>query len=258
MFSFFRSKSKKVPSLEVNIVEDFHDVIPISEYFHKETGVIFDRQESILKNKVISFCRQRRIHSFSKLLTNLDTDYQLKQELIDHLTTNETFFYREIKQIDTLVELVKKYSSSVDILCAPSSTGEEPYSIVIALLEAGVSPNKISILGIDINSDAINRANEAIYKERNVRNLSSELKNKYFSKDNDKYILNKSVKSLVSFKVINLFNESFKNLGKFDFIFSRNMLIYFDKETKVRAKKLLESMRKSDEHQIFFGHADLF
>jgi len=258
MFSFFKKKNKEVPTVEEKIVENFDDIGEVSEYFHKETGVTFDKQESILKNKVISFCRQNSIYSFSKLLSEINVNKNLKQSLIDHLTTNETYFYREIKQIEALVKLVKNDGSNVRILCAPSATGEEPYSIAMMLLESGVSSSKIDILGIDINSDAIQKANKAIYGERNVRNLTDSLKGKYFTKEADKYILKDSVKSLVNFKVINIFDQEFKSLGKFDFIFSRNMLIYFDKETKLKAKKILEDMRKTDEHCIFFGHADLY
>jgi chemotaxis protein methyltransferase CheR len=258
MFSFFKSKSKKVPSLEPKVVEDFENVKEISEYFHKETGVTFDRQESILKNKVISFCRQNSIYSFSDLLTNIKNNSELRQGLIDHLTTNETYFYREVKQMDELVQLVKDAKKSVRILCAPSATGEEPYSIAIKLLEAGVSPGNIEIQGIDINSEAIQKAKIAVYGERNVRNLSVGLRNKYFTQIEDKYALKESVKSIVNFRVANIFDDDFKSLGKFDFVFSRNMLIYFDKETKLRAKRILEDMRKNDEHCVFFGHADLY
>jgi len=188
----------------------------------------------------------------------VDEDAAIKQELIDYLTTNETFFYREFRQIAELTELVKGYGRGVEILCAPSATGEEPYSIAIALLEAGVLPSKIKIVGIDINSDALQKAREALYKERNVRNLTEDIKDKYFDKEGDLYALKSSVKSHVTFRLENLFDPSFVNIGKFDFIFSRNMLIYFDKETKLKAKGILESLRKSDQHDIFFGHADLF
>ncbi|MBN2783023.1 MAG: protein-glutamate O-methyltransferase CheR [Campylobacterales bacterium] len=240
-------------------VEEFDDVALVAEYFQKETGIItYERQYSILQNKVAFFCRQNGISSFVKLLDELDRNINLKQELIDTLTTNETFFYREFKQIESLVELVKKSDFDVSILCAPSSTGEEPYSIAIALLEAGVSSKKFSIVGIDINADAIKKAKIATYGERNIRNLSQSILNKYFTKDGNKYIINESVKSLVSFRIENIFDNSFKNLGKFDFVFSRNMLIYFDKETKLKAKEILESMRKTDEHGVFFGHADLY
>jgi len=260
MFSFFRKKGQKETTKPTShYTENFDDVSAVAEYFYKETGITFEKQMSILKSKVSSFCRQRKILSFEALLREIQTDNVLKQELIDYLTTNETFFYREIKQIKELVELVKqKNSVNTKILCAPCATGEEPYSIAIALLESGAAASSFHILGIDINADAITKAKKAVYKERNIRNLSPEILHKYFIIENERYILKESVKSLVSFEVANIFDDSFTRLGKFDFVFSRNMLIYFDKETKLRAKNILESMRKDDTHDVFFGHSDLF
>ncbi len=260
MFDFFKKKKENLVEKTVEKVEptDYENVHLIADYFKNETGVTFEKQTSILKNKVMTFCKQRDIYSTNKLLEKIKSDEALKQELINYLTTNETFFYREFSQIQELVSLVKSAHTNVKILCAPSATGEEPYSIAIALLEAGVSSNTFSIVGIDINSDAIAKAQKAIYKQRNVRNLSEEVIIKYFSQENEVYILKNSIKSLVEFKLANIFDDSFQSLGKFDFIFSRNMLIYFDYETKVKAKKILESLRRSDAHGVFFGHADLF
>ena len=260
MFSFFRERVQK-ETIEPAAVytENFDDVAMVAEYFYKETGITFEKQMSILKSKVSSFCRQRKISSFETLLRDIQIDTSLKQELIDYLTTNETFFYRESKQIQELVSLVKqKNSSNTTILCAPCATGEEPYSIAIALLESGVEASHFHIVGIDINADAITKAKKAVYKERNIRNLTSEILHKYFTVENKHYILKENVKSLISFKIVNIFDKSFQKLGKFDFVFSRNMLIYFDKETKQRAKNILESMRKDETHDVFFGHADLF
>lgn len=260
MFNFF--KKKKIIQEEEKVFykepEDYKNIQQIADYFKNETGVTFDKQESILNNKVMTFCKLRDISSFETLKDLVNQNTKLKQELIDCLTTNETFFYREFKQIKELVELVKDSHGHVEILCAPSATGEEPYSIAIALLEAGVLSSKFNIVGIDINSNAVQKAKDALYRGRNVRNLTPEIINKYFVVDNQTYILNASIKSLVSFKLINLFDESFKSIGKFDFIFSRNMLIYFDKETKLKAKEILQSVRKNDKYDIFFGHADLF
>jgi len=258
MFNFFKKKETVVEDTKRVVVRDYNDVGEIADYFHGVTGINFDTQMSILKSKVTSFCRQRDIHSFSELLKTIKINQELKQELIDYLTTNETFFYREFKQIEELVELVKKSHSNVKILCAPSATGEEPYSIAIALLESGVSASSFHILGIDINSDAISKAQKAVYGERNLRNLTPQVISKYFSLENSKYVLKQEVKSLVSFSIENLFDESFKNIGKFDFIFSRNMLIYFNKETKLKAKSILESLRKTNDNDVFFGHADFF
>ena len=257
MFGLFKKKEKSIDEVEKAVEQtDYTNVELIAEYFKGETGVTFDNQISILTNKVMTFCKQRKINSFTKLLNIVEEDAEIKQELIDYLTTNETFFYREFRQIAELVELVKSHGQAVDILCAPSATGEEPYSIAIALLEAGVLPNKIKIVGIDINSDALKKAREAVYKERNVRNLSDDIKKKYFDINGNLYSLKNSVKSHVTFRLENLFDPSFVNIGKFDFIFSRNMFIYFDTPTKIKAKNILQSMRKNQNQDIFFGHAD--
>jgi chemotaxis protein methyltransferase CheR len=260
MFSFLKKKEAigtEAKKKELQI-EDFTNIEIIADYFKNETGVTFEKQTSILKNKLTTFCKHREIYSFAKLLNIIKIDKEIKQELINYLTTNETFFYREFNQIQELVDLVKKTKTKIDILCAPSATGEEPYSITIALLEAGIQPSNFKILGIDINTDAILQAQTAIYKERNIRNLSDTILNKYFVEDEKHYILKPTVKSQVIYKVVNLFDPSFKSLGKFDFILSRNMLIYFDNETKQKAKKILESMRKNTNQEVLFGHADLF
>jgi chemotaxis protein methyltransferase CheR len=260
MFSFFKKKKIEEASQATHHEEptDYSNITKVAAYFKNETGVTFDKQESVLKNKVMTFCKQRNIASFSKLLNLADTQPTTKQELIDYLTTNETFFYREFLQIAELVTLVKKRNSFVEILCAPSATGEEPYSIAIALLEAGVSSSNFRIVGIDINSGALAKAEQALYRARNVRNLSENIIHTYFDKEDELYALNSRVKSLVSFNLANIFDASFTSIGKFDFIFSRNMLIYFDKETKQKAKEILEKMRKDPNQNIFFGHADLF
>jgi len=258
MLSIFKKKEKVKNVEELILKENYLDIEPIAKYFQNQTGIIFDKQKSILKNKTTSFCRQRDIYSFDELLLQIKSNEYVKQEFINYLTTNETSFYREFRQIEELISHVKKSSKYVKILCAPSSTGEEPYSIAIALLESGVSSNSFEILGIDINSDVIKRAKLAVYKEADIRNLTYELREKYFIKDSDKFRLKESIKSLVSFKICNIFDNSFMNLGKFDFVFSRNMLIYFDKETKKRAKNILENMRNDKSVDVFFGHADLF
>lgn len=259
MFGLFKKKSFFIES-EKRVVkhEDYKDITPIAEYFKNVTGIVFDKQISILTNKVKTFCTHREIYSFMELLNIIKYDLIIKQELIDYLTTNETFFYREFKQIENLVALVKKTSWHVEILCAPCATGEEAYSIAIALLEAGVPKSKFSILAIDINSDALKKAQEARYRERSVRNLSEQIISRYFTKLDESYVLDPTLKPLVRFELANIFDDSFKRIGKFDFIMSRNMLIYFDKETKLKAKAILESLRKDESQEVFFGHADLF
>jgi len=259
MFSFFKKKSKEVvEEIPVEIQRDYEDASKIAAYFKEETGIFFESDRSIIKSKLSIFCKKRDIYSFDALLEKVQRDASLKQEFINELTTNETYFYRELEQIERVVELVNANpNQNIKILCAPCATGEEPYSIAMALLESHTSKN-FSILGIDINSQALKHAQVASYTKRHVQKLSANLIARYFVKEEEQYKVTEQVKSKVIFQIANIFDDDFTKIGKFDYVFSRNMLIYFDKETKLKAKSILESLRKDSSVAVYFGHADLF
>ncbi len=261
MFNFFKSEDPVVKTTATELpkpVCDFENLDRLMRVFKEQTGIEFGEKRSIFKNKVSNFARNNGLESIAECIEQLERDGALKQELIDALTTNETYFFREMGQIKELVAEVKNDYGRVDILCAPGSTGEEPYTIAMELLEAGVAPDKFHITGIDINAHAIEFARRACYREKSLRKTPYELKQKYFTPNNDLYCLDETVKAQASMRVINVFDPEFKRLGKFDYIFSRNMLIYFDHGTKKRVKELLESMLKDGSKSIYFGHADLF
>ncbi len=257
MFSFFKKKSQTKVEKEPLQKEDFEDIEELITYFKKETGIDFFNKKEIIKNKLIIFCRKKDIFSFNLLFEKILKDRVLKQELIDYLTVNETYFFRETPQIKQMIEKAKKLGYKVEILCAPSSSGEEPYTIAMMLLEAGFKQSDFHILGIDISEKIISRALEARYNERSLHRVSLELKERYFMKDGEFFILRDVVKDRVSFRCVNIFDESLHNLRKFDFIFSRNMMIYFDQETKIKAKNILQRLLKRPEETIYFGHADM-
>jgi chemotaxis protein methyltransferase CheR len=125
------------------------------------------------------------------------------------------------------------------------------------LLDAGISPERFHILGIDINSEAIEKARKGIYRERSLHRLPPEMCSRYFTRIDDKYALCEKVTRCVSFRCMNIFESAFLELGAFDIVFSRNMLIYFDRETKIEAKQRLEGRLRDNTSRIFFGHADL-
>ncbi len=260
MFGWF--KKTPPPQREYEPVEQnvagYGDVTMLAEYFQVITGVSFEAQHSILHSKLVTFCKQHAIWSFETCLARAKEEPLLRQALIDYLTTNETYFFREVYQIEALVALVKENAEKVLILCAPCATGEEPYSIAIALLEAGVAASGFHIVGIDINTEAIAKAHQALYSEVKLKNITPEVKARYFTREASKQALRPDLKACITLKTANIFDPEFKNIGRFDYIFSRNMLIYFDKPTKEKAKKILESMRKDPAIPVFFGHADLF
>jgi len=256
MFNFFRkehSKEEKQPPKK----EDFSNIEHFISYIKDETGIDFFNKKDIVKNKLRLFCKKKDIYSFEELLDSIKKNIFLKQEVIDYLTVNETYFFRETKQIEEMIKQAKTLGSKVEILCAPSSSGDEPYTIAIMMLEAGFKPADFHIVGIDISETIINKAKLATYRERNLHKISKELKEKYFFKDDKQYIVKDVVKNQVSFRRINIFDKSLQNLRKFDFIFSRNMMIYFDHETKIKAKNILSGLLKREGDCIYFGHADM-
>jgi len=259
IFGFF---SKKAPTEEraskyIDTQRDYQDTTEIALYFQKQTGISFKKQTSILKSKLTSFCTLRDIYSFDACLKGIKANPHLEQELINYLTTNETYFYREFSQIEQLVKEISQKKTFANILCAPCSTGEESYSIVIALLEAGVSPTSFSIVGIDINSDTLSSAKKGVYSERNVSKMPKQLRSKYFDCRDNSYHLKENIKTPVIFKKINIFETQIKSIGKFDYVLSRNMLIYFAPETKIRATKILKNLLKDTAQNVLYGHADL-
>ena len=255
MFKFLK-KRDLTKNKTYDISYEFDDSSKILEFFKKETGIDFEKKRDVITQKLKNFCIQRGFYGFDPFLNNLMQDKILKQELIDFLSVNETYFYREIRAIKELINSVKN-SSSNQILSIPSSSGEEPYTIAIFLLEAGVSLDKFQIVAVDINQSVIQKAKMAIYSERSLHKVPQNIKEKYFHKIDNKYHLINRVKELVDFRVLNIFDDSFKTLGKFDHIFCRNMLIYFDNQTKQKAIAILKSMLKDSTSQILFGHADL-
>jgi chemotaxis protein methyltransferase CheR len=253
----FDKKEELEEATDISGKEDFSDVSAIAAYFQEMTGITFLKQATILQSKLTTFCRLRHIMSFQILLSRVRQEEGLRQELIDYLTTNESFFNREVRQIEELVRLVRTNEGHIDILCAPCAKGEECYSIAIALLEAGIDAGRFRIIGIDISQEAVNSAYEACYRSRDTANLTDAVKERYFTLHDDKRCLADAVKSKVEFRVLNIFEDQFAKLPKFDYIFSRNLFIYFDDATKQKAKAILEKLLKNESSKIFFGHADL-
>lgn len=165
--------------------------------------------------------------------------------LMDEITTNETYFFRNVPQLAALetkllpeiVETKNKMGfRKLRIWSAASSSGEEAYTMAMILLEKRATLLKdwiIEIVGTDINETVIAQAKEGIYNAYSVRNIPDVYKRKYIREDNGKFILSPDVKKFVSFNKLNLYEDSKMIFMKsFDFIFCANVLIYFDTASK--------------------------
>lgn len=165
--------------------------------------------------------------------------------LMDEITTNETYFFRNVPQLAALenkllpeiVELKNKMGfRKLRIWSAASSSGEEAYTMAMILLEKRSTLLKdwiIEIVGTDINETVIAQAKEGVYNAYSVRNIPDLYKRKYIREDNGKFILSPEVKKFVTFNKLNLYEDSKMIFMKsFDFIFCANVLIYFDTASK--------------------------
>lgn len=257
MFDWF--KPKKSLSLEPQVetkVENFQSPRAVLDRFTAITGIHFNQKESITASKLIHFCRNHGLYSFDELYDAIEQQKDVLEALINMLTVNETYFFRESRQLFFCAERAFRSGKAIRILCAPGSTGEEPYSVAIALLDKGILPQRIEIVSLDINSDVISLAHEGMYSGRSLHKTASHLQEKYFHKVGEMFQIADDVKRLVKFHTVNIFDDALFGLGRFDVIFSRNMLIYFDEATVVRAVERLSRLAKDRETLFFFGHAD--
>jgi len=178
------------------------------------------------------------------MLTSPHGSEELKL-LMDEITTNETYFFRnlpqlaalETKLLPELVETKNKMGfSKLRIWSAASSSGEEAYTMAMILLEKRATLLKdwiIEIVGTDINETMISQAKEGVYNAYSVRNIPDVYKRKYIKEDNGKFIISAEVKKFVTFNKLNLHEDSEMIIMKsFDFIFCANVLIYFDTASK--------------------------
>src|SRR4051794_25376104 len=173
-------------------------------------------------------------------------------EVVEAMTTNETFFFRDKIPFDHLREtilpaLVQARASrqTLRIWCAASSTGQEPYSVAMCVKEfAGLAGWRVEILATDLSQEVLEKSKAGIYSQFEVqRGLPIQMLVKYFTQIGELWQLNPDIRAMVQHRQLNLLQD-FSHLGKFDVIFCRNVLIYFDQDTKTgifgRLAKMLE------------------
>lgn len=204
-----------------------------------------------------------KIDSSREYLQLLAESTQELNELIEEVVVPETWFFRNKTPFDALGNYIKKQilptlqkKEPIKILSAPCSTGEEPYSISIIMLECGVPVNMFKIDAIDISKRALTKARRGIYGKNSFRDVEDKIIDKYFAKIRSGQQLNEEVRKSVNFKLSNFLVGSLSpHPGYYDIIFCRNLLIYFNREIQhVALEKLHRSLKESG--ILFVGHAE--
>ncbi|AQW81513.1 CheR family methyltransferase [Campylobacter pinnipediorum] len=219
------------------------------------SGVDLEPKREITIQRLEAFAKNKRIKTFKEIASIIKYNSETRQDILNLITVNETYFYRELPQLKDVITYAKELPNA-NILCAPCSTGDEVYSLAMIANEMGMDPKLLHIIGIDINSQAIKQANSGVYNDRNLHRLNDFQKNKFFELQNDKYSIKKHNLAKCEFKVLNVFDDSIFNIGKFDIILSRNMMIYFDDNFRLKCIERLHKILK-DDGRLYTGHADL-
>jgi chemotaxis protein methyltransferase WspC len=236
----------------------------------QQTGIDAKIVGSGLIRSAVERCmRQRQIADLPAYWQLLQRDPRAVQELVETVVVPETWFFRDRSPFQFLVThvqgLIKSQQSRLSaplkiaplkILSVPCSTGEEPYSIAMALLQAGIPPAQFQIDAIDISQKNIQQALVGIYSPFSFRNNDVALKATFFTPAGRQYQLQDRVKRLVKFRVGNILQPLTGGIsGSYDIIFCRNLLIYFDPDTRQKVIARLNQLLKPT-GMLFVGHAE--
>jgi chemotaxis protein methyltransferase CheR len=211
------------------------------EYFYRKTGISFDDSKRyFVDRRLADRIKATKSDDFRSyfMLLRFQSSGEECQLLTNEMTVNETYFFREDHHFDCLVHSIlpaivkhKKDSVPIRIWCMPSSSGEEPYSVAMTLLERwpGIHDWDVEIIASDIDTGILNKARIGIFSERSIRNVPPHLLRKYFTKVGHDYQICEDLRNAVEFTRANLAEPlDTRNYRQFDVVFCRNLLIYFD------------------------------
>lgn len=203
-------------------------------------------KERQMKRRIDALISKHGISGYEDYVQVLKTDKARFEEFVNYLTINVSEFYRNIDQWkvmenEIVPELIKKFGKNLKIWSAACSTGDEPYSLVMAL-SRHIPLNMIRITATDIDKQVIAKAKVGLYSEKSIASVPDDLKKKYFTKVGLSYQISDEIKSRVDFKEHNLLENNYPK--DYDMIVCRNVLIYFTEEAKDEVfRKFYQSLK---------------
>jgi chemotaxis protein methyltransferase CheR len=213
-------------------------------------------KQYLVESRLLPLARKASLPGIPELVAKMKSGAEAATaEVVEAMTTNETFFFRDKIPFDHLRETVipamaqaRAARRSLRIWCAASSTGQEPYSIAMCLKEAGslLSGWRTEIVATDLSQAVLEKSKAGIFSQFEVqRGLPIGLLVKYFTQNGELWQINAEIRSMVQHRQLNLLQD-FSHLGVFDIIFCRNVLIYFDQNTKTNIFERLSRMMEPD------------
>ena len=191
-------------------------------------------KEQQMKRRIDTLISRNKISGYEDFVKALKADKELVGEFVSYLTVNVSEVYRNPEQWELMDKqfipmLIEKFGKNLKIWSAACSTGDEPYSLVMAL-SRHLPLNQIKIIATDIDKQILAQAKVGIYNEKSIASVPKDLRDKYFTKIGNSYQISNEIKSRVDFRQHNLIKDPYPD--KCDFIICRNVLIYFTEEAK--------------------------
>ncbi len=230
-------------------------------YLRRTSGLIIDADKAhLVESRVLPIVRREKLSGLAELVGLLESNQSpaLAREVMQAMTINETYFFRDRLPFETFrnVMLPKltadRAGRTIRIWCAACSTGQEPYSLAIILDELAekLAGWQVEILATDLAEAALVKARQGVYSQFEVqRGLTTAQLLRYFNQIGDMWQLNEAIRSRVTFKSFNLLDD-FGPLGRFDIIFCRNVLLYFDVPRKIDVLARLSRMLEKDGYLV--------
>jgi len=216
----------------------------LRKLLRERSGLVLAAEKQYLaESRLLPVARRNGMDTIDELVDRLKgrAPVALTAQVVEAMTTNETFFFRDKLPFDHFRDTImpaliaaRAREKRIRIWCTAASTGQEPYSLAMLLkgMGAAISGYRIDIVATDLSSEILEKAKAGIYTQFEVqRGLAVQLLVKYFDQVGETWQLAPELRSMVQFRPINLLND-FSVLGTFDVVFCRNVLIYFDQDTK--------------------------
>ncbi len=213
-------------------------------------------KQYLIESRLLPLARKSGLPGISELVQKMKVGPSIfVSQVVEAMTTNETFFFRDKVPFDhfresIMPEILRARASrkSIRIWCAAGSTGQEPYSLAMCLKEMGATLSgwRVEILATDLSQEVIEKSKAGIYSQFEVqRGLPIQMLVKYFKQTGELWQVNADIRAMIQHRQLNLLHD-FSLLGVFDVIFCRNVLIYFDQETKVNIFNRLARVTEPD------------
>jgi chemotaxis protein methyltransferase CheR len=222
---------------------------------HSGLDLSADKQY-LIESRLLPLARRAGLSGISDLVQKMKGGTAaFNTQVVEAMTTNETFFFRDKVPFEHFRDLIMPHlllsranRKAVRIWCAAGSTGQEPYSLAMSLREMGVQLAgwRVEIIATDLSQEVLEKSRAGLYSQFEVqRGLPIQLLVKYFKQVGELWQINAEIRAMVQHRQLNLLQD-FSQLGVFDLIFCRNVLIYFDQETKTQVFNRLAKAMEPD------------